>query len=165
MRWRDPLIADPAFLGLPGLRLLNLLQDGCLNGSSCDVLHGYAVKEYVLRNPRGCGKSRSLLLEVAKLGKGKVLVSALGLEPAVKNSDGPRLSCRTLVDAGSNLESRDLLFEAEGAIEYACHLYGHHTTDFADCFHAACYSAEGVSPMLTFDKQAGRLPGAEDIGA
>lgn len=61
------------------------------------------------------------------------------------------------------LEARNLSFEAEGAVEYACYLYEHGAADFADALHLACCSAEQALPFLTFDEQAARLVGASKV--
>ena len=62
------------------------------------------------------------------------------------------------------LESRDVVFEAEGAIEHACYLYDNSNADFADAVHLACCTAEDALPFLTFDDKASRLPGARRVG-
>lgn len=56
------------------------------------------------------------------------------------------------------LETRELEFQAEAALEQALHLYRQGTADFADCLHAGLCGAAGQSPLLTFDKKAARLP-------
>ncbi|EDT41429.1 PIN domain-containing protein [Burkholderia ambifaria] len=63
------------------------------------------------------------------------------------------------------LETRELSFEAEGALERALHLYREHGGDFADCLHVHHAGAAGRAPLLTFDQRAGRLPGALILGA
>ena len=63
------------------------------------------------------------------------------------------------------LEAGNVCFEAEAAIEHACYLYENGSADFADALHLACCSAEGALPFLTFDGKAGRLQGAQHIGA
>ncbi|MCK2127208.1 type II toxin-antitoxin system VapC family toxin [Thauera aromatica] len=63
------------------------------------------------------------------------------------------------------LEARNVSFEAEGAVEYACYLYEHGAADFADALHLACCSAEQALPFLTFDDKAARLAGARRVAA
>ncbi|AOI75031.1 MULTISPECIES: PIN domain-containing protein [unclassified Burkholderia] len=63
------------------------------------------------------------------------------------------------------LETRELSFEAEGALERALHMYREHGGDFADCLHVGQASAASRAPLLTFDERAARLPGAEILGA
>jgi len=62
------------------------------------------------------------------------------------------------------LESSDVSFEAEGAIEHACYLYEHSNADFADSLHLACCANEKALPFLTFDTKASRLEGARLAG-
>jgi predicted nucleic-acid-binding protein len=58
------------------------------------------------------------------------------------------------------LESADVSFEAEAAVEYACYLYEQGRVDFADALHLACFTHENALPFLTFDDKASRLAGA-----
>lgn len=59
------------------------------------------------------------------------------------------------------LETRELEFQDEPAIERALSFYRQNSADFADCLHAGqCGSARRV-PMVTFDRTAARLPGVE----
>lgn len=61
------------------------------------------------------------------------------------------------------LETQELAFEAESALEHALHLFREHSADFADCLHAGHCSAAGVTPLLTFDRRAMRLPGVRGV--
>lgn len=61
------------------------------------------------------------------------------------------------------LESQEVEFQTEAAVEHALHLYRLGDAEFADCLHAGSCSAEGRSPLLTFDRQAARLPGVERV--
>lgn len=56
------------------------------------------------------------------------------------------------------LETQELEFEAEAAIERALHLYRQAAAEFADCLHAGLCGASGKAPLLTFDVKAARLP-------
>ena len=58
------------------------------------------------------------------------------------------------------LESGDVCFEAEEAVEYACYLYEQNGVDFADTLHLACCAYESALPFLTFDTAASHLGGA-----
>lgn len=58
------------------------------------------------------------------------------------------------------LESSDVSFEAEAALEYAGYLYEQNAVDFADAVHLACCTMELALPFLTFDSKASRLEGA-----
>lgn len=55
------------------------------------------------------------------------------------------------------LETQELEFQAEAAIERALHAYRLGTADFADCLHAGMCDTAGRAPMLTFDTKAERL--------
>ncbi|HVY22592.1 MAG TPA: type II toxin-antitoxin system VapC family toxin [Steroidobacteraceae bacterium] len=61
------------------------------------------------------------------------------------------------------LETRDMQFQSEAAIEWALHLYRESTAEFADCLHAALSASEGYPPLLTFDVKAAKLAGVELI--
>ncbi len=63
------------------------------------------------------------------------------------------------------LETRELEFQAEPALERALHQYRQGTADFADCLHAGTCWAEGKTPMLTLDAKAARLADAELLPA
>jgi predicted nucleic-acid-binding protein len=63
------------------------------------------------------------------------------------------------------LETQELEFQAESAIEQALHLYRSGTAEFADCLHAGLCAAANQLPMLTFDKKAAKLPGVKMVEA
>ena len=59
------------------------------------------------------------------------------------------------------LETQELEFQDEPALERALSFYRQSAADFADCLHAGqCGSASRV-PMFTFDEIAARLPSVE----
>ena len=55
------------------------------------------------------------------------------------------------------LETQELAFDAEPAVERALHAYRSAQADFADCLHAGLCSAAGQAPLLSFDARAARL--------
>jgi predicted nucleic-acid-binding protein len=61
------------------------------------------------------------------------------------------------------LETRELEFQDEAALERALHLYRSGPAEFADCVHAGLCAAAGRAPMWTFDERAARLPGVESV--
>ena len=61
------------------------------------------------------------------------------------------------------LETQELEFQAEDALERALHAYRQGAADFADCLHAGLCAAAGRAPMLTFDEKAARLAEIELI--
>ena len=56
------------------------------------------------------------------------------------------------------LETQELEFEVEAAVERALHLYRLGAAEFADCLHAGICGAAQRSPLLTFDRLASRMP-------
>ncbi|OOG62263.1 hypothetical protein B0E46_13565 [Rhodanobacter sp. B04] len=63
------------------------------------------------------------------------------------------------------LETRELEFQTEPAVERALHAYRQGTADFADCLHAAACWVEGTTPMLTLDAKAAKLADAKLLAA
>jgi predicted nucleic-acid-binding protein len=61
------------------------------------------------------------------------------------------------------LETRELLFQDEEALERALHLHREGTADFADALHLGTVVAAGYEPLLTFDEKASRLDGARQL--
>ncbi|KUY84959.1 twitching motility protein PilT [Burkholderia cepacia] len=59
------------------------------------------------------------------------------------------------------LETRELAFEGETALERGLHLYRVHGGDFADCLHIGQAGAANRGPLLTFDRRAARIPGGQ----
>lgn len=62
------------------------------------------------------------------------------------------------------LETRELEFQFEAALERALYAYRNNTVDFADCLHAGLCGAHDRTPMLTFDAKAARLDGVQLLG-
>lgn len=62
------------------------------------------------------------------------------------------------------LETQELVFQDEPAIERALHAYRSETADFADALHAALCQTYGHAPMITLDAKAARLRDAELLG-
>jgi len=63
------------------------------------------------------------------------------------------------------LETQELEFQDEAALEWALHLYRHSTSEFADCLHVGqCRSAERI-PLMTFDAKAARMPDVQLVDA
>lgn len=55
------------------------------------------------------------------------------------------------------LDTRELEFQSEAALERALHAFRQSSADFADCLHAALCGDASRSPLLTFDAKAARL--------
>ncbi len=63
----------------------------------------------------------------------------------------------------SLLSAAELRFESEQAVEVALQLYREGAADFADCLHIALSAQAGEQPLWTFDRRAGRIPGARPL--
>ena len=63
------------------------------------------------------------------------------------------------------LETQELEFQSEAALEQALHLYRQGTAEFADCLHAGLCNAFDHAPLLTFDAKAARLPAIQLVAA
>src|SRR5580692_8819830 len=61
------------------------------------------------------------------------------------------------------LETQELDFQDEPALERALSLYRQGSADFADCLHAGQCGSAGRAPMITFDETAARLPSVEQL--
>lgn len=55
------------------------------------------------------------------------------------------------------LDTRELEFQSESAIEKAMHTFRQSNADFADCLHPALCGDARRSPLLTFDAKAARV--------
>lgn len=62
------------------------------------------------------------------------------------------------------LETEELLFENESLLEQVLDFFKHAPADFADCLHAGACVVAGHLPMLTFDRNATKVPGVELLG-
>ena len=63
------------------------------------------------------------------------------------------------------LETQELEFQDEPALERALSLYRQASADFADCMHAGQCGSADRAPMITFDDTATRLPNVELLRA
>jgi predicted nucleic-acid-binding protein len=61
------------------------------------------------------------------------------------------------------LETSELDFQDEPVIEQAIALYRDHDAEFADCVHLGAAVQHARQPLLTFDRVAAQLPGAQLI--
>ena len=72
---------------------------------------------------------------------------------------------QVLSTLSSLLETRELVFQDEAAVEHALHYYRRNRVDFAECLHLGCAAAAGRLPLITFDRLAARVEGAKLLGA
>jgi predicted nucleic-acid-binding protein len=63
------------------------------------------------------------------------------------------------------LETQELEFQDEPALERALSLYRQASADFADCMHAGQCGSADRAPMITFDDTVARLPNVELLRA
>ncbi len=56
------------------------------------------------------------------------------------------------------LEARELSIQSEGSVECALQFCRQSSADVADCLHVGLCAMEGQGPLLTFDREAGKLP-------
>ena len=59
------------------------------------------------------------------------------------------------------LGTQELVFQDEDIVEVAMSLYTENNTDFSDCLHIATAHVNDYTPMITFDRKAARVSGAE----
>lgn len=59
------------------------------------------------------------------------------------------------------LEAREIEFQEESSIEITLSLYADTTADFADCLHIASAHSNERVPLMTFDRKASRVAGAQ----
>lgn len=62
------------------------------------------------------------------------------------------------------LETRELAFQAEPAVERAIEHFRRGKAEFADCLHLGLSGADGELPLMTFDRKASRLEGSQLVG-
>ena len=72
---------------------------------------------------------------------------------------------QALSTLSSLLETRELEFQDEAAVEHALHFYRRSRVDFAECLHLGCAASAGQLPLMTFDRSAARVEGAKLLGA
>jgi predicted nucleic-acid-binding protein len=72
---------------------------------------------------------------------------------------------QVLSTLSSLLETRELEFQDEAAVEHALHFYRRSRIDFAECLHLGCGASAGRLPLMTFDRAAARVEGAELLSA
>ena len=61
------------------------------------------------------------------------------------------------------LEAREIDFQDESAIEIALSLYADNNADFADCLQIANAQIRERVPLVTLDRKASRVDGAEPL--
>jgi len=59
------------------------------------------------------------------------------------------------------LDTRELIFQNEDIVEITVSIYTENNTDFADCLHIASAHVCEYIPLITFDRKAAGVAGAE----
>ena len=72
---------------------------------------------------------------------------------------------QVLSTLSSLLETRELVFQEEAAVEHALHYYRRSRVDFAECLHHGCAASPGQLTLMTFDRSAARIEGAKLVSA
>lgn len=113
-------------------------------------------------DPRQATRVRRLLEEVRELRSALFVPSTVMLELEWVLRSRYKLDKPTVLSAlNALLETQELEFQDEPALERALSLYRQSAADFADCMHAGQCGSAGRTPMITFDDTAARLPNVE----
>jgi predicted nucleic-acid-binding protein len=124
------------------------------------------VRWIVDDDPRQAARVERLFEEAHEQGSPLFVPSTVMLELEWVLRSRYEFEKSTVLSAFSALlETRELEFQDEPALERALSFYRQNSADFADCLHAGqCGSADRV-PMVTFDRTAARIPGVELLKA
>lgn len=109
-------------------------------------------------DPKQCARARRLI-DAARTNETFLFVPVtvvLELEWVLRSRYG--LDKTTILQTfNALLETEELAFQSEAAIEQALHLFRQGMAEFADCLHAGLCNAFDQAPLLTFDAKAARL--------
>ncbi len=72
---------------------------------------------------------------------------------------------RLIAVLASLLQTRELDFQEEVAVENALQLYRRHRADFAECLHLGCATLARRLPLMTFDHAAAQMSGLAKVMA
>jgi predicted nucleic-acid-binding protein len=109
-------------------------------------------------DPRQTARVRKLFEEVVKQHSTRLVPSTVALELEWALRSCYEFDKSTVLRAfNALLETRELEFQDEPALERALGLYGKGSADFADCLHAGQCGSAGRIPMITFEATAARL--------
>jgi predicted nucleic-acid-binding protein len=124
------------------------------------------VRWIVDDDPRQAARVERLFEEAHEQGSPLFVPSTVMLELEWVLRSRYELAKSTVLSAfNALLETQELEFQDEPALERALSFYRQNSADFADCLHAGqCGSADRV-PMVTFDRTAARIPGVELLKA
>jgi predicted nucleic-acid-binding protein len=115
---------------------------------------------------RQSAQAKTLMQRAARTGESLLVPLTVVLELEwVLRSRYEYTKEQVLVTLSSLLETRELVFQDEAAVEHALHYYRRSRVDFAECLHLGCAASAGRLPLMTFDRSAARLEGARLLGA
>lgn len=110
---------------------------------------------------RQSASARALVQRAARAGESLFVPLTVVLELEWVLRSRYRYSKKlVLATLSSLLETRELDFQEEAAVEHALHYYRHGRVDFAECLHVGCAASSDRLPQMTFDRLAARLDGA-----
>ena len=122
-----------------------------------NVLVRWLVKD----DPRQLIQARSLIRSAAERGELLFVPVTVVLELEWVLRSRYEMSKPVIILAlVSLLETRELAFQCEAAVERAIEHFRRGSADFADCLHLGLSGAVGELPLMTFDRKASRLEGA-----
>ncbi len=111
-------------------------------------------------------QARALMVRAARTGESLFvpLTVVLELEWVLRSRyDYPKE--QVLTTLSSLLETRELVFQDEAAVEHALHFYRRSRVDFAECLHLGCAASAGRLPLITFDRAVARVQRARLMGS
>jgi len=111
-------------------------------------------------------QARALMQRAARTGESLFVPLTVVLELEwVLRSRYEFVRKQVLARLSSLLETRELVFQDEAAVEHALAYCRLNPVDFAECLHLGCAASEGRLPLMTFDRAAARVEGAKLLGA
>lgn len=120
------------------------------------------VRWIVDDDPRQATRVQKLFEEVRETRSLLFVPSTVMLELEWVLRSRYKLDKSTILSAfNALLETQELEFQDEPALERALSSYRQSSADFADCMHAGQCGSAGRTPMITFDDTAARLPNVE----
>lgn len=120
------------------------------------------VRWIVDDDPRQATRVQKLFEEVRETRPPLFVPSTVMLELEWVLRSRYKLDKSTILSAfNALLETQELEFQDEPALERALSSYRQSSADFADCMHAGQCGSAGRTPMITFDDTAARLPNVE----
>jgi predicted nucleic-acid-binding protein len=120
------------------------------------------VRLLVSDDPKQARHAEALAKDAERTGEPLFvpLTVALELEWVLRSRYGFARAV-VLKTLASLLETREIEFQDEASVERALFFYRTRNADFAECLHLGCAITSGRLPLVTFDRQAAKLAGAQ----